>query len=141
VPAASKFDDVAPKILRNLKACLPPDVACELAGVSRSTFYDWLKRGRAAKSGKFRKFALDVEQAKATAESKLVAQIAAAATDPTKPDVKAAMWLLERSKPERWARPGVAARPTVAPPPQDPAAGDDGDDWDLDNVTPLRGAG
>ncbi|MDX8151102.1 hypothetical protein SK069_05820 [Patulibacter brassicae] len=139
MPAASKFDDVAPEILRNLQACLPPDVACELAGVARSTFYDWLKRGREAKSGKYRQFALDVEQAKASAESRLVASIAAAATNREKPDVKAAMFLLERMHPARWARPGVAARPAAPP----AAAGSEPDDdgWDLDNVTPLRGAG
>lgn len=138
MPARSKFDEASEDILRNIRAGLPPDVACELAGIARSTFYEWLKKGRQAKSGKVKAWAAAVETAKATAESMLVAKIAEAALAG---DTKAAMWLLERSKPERWARPGVAARPSAPPRPPEDLADEDDDDWDLDNVTPLYGSG
>ena len=137
---------IAAKILQGLRACLPRDVAAARAGVPRETLNNWLARGREAKSGMYRDFAAAVDRAEADAEAALVATIAKAAKEG---DVKAATWLLERSRPERWVRQSVNA-PRVNPQgahgrgadrgtttPVDP----DDEFADLDNVTPLRGTG
>ncbi|MBF6618823.1 MAG: hypothetical protein ITG02_01150 [Patulibacter sp.] len=141
MPARPKFDEAAPKIVDYLKACVPRDVAAEMSGVSRATFYAWMKEGRKAKSGKKHDWAREVDEAIAGAEAGLVMTIAVKAKAG---DVKSAMWLLERSHGERWARKPVSGR--VAPgqggegAARPPVGGEgEGDDWDLDNVVPFTG--
>lgn len=73
---------------------------CAAAGVARSTFNGWMKRGEGA-AEPYRGFRVAVDQARAVGEARNVAQIAQAAAK----DWKAAAWLLERSAPDRWARP------------------------------------
>ena len=80
-------------------------VACRAAGIGESTFYDWWARGDPAKDDPadaiYRAFRADVEDARATGETVLVSIVAREARNA---DVKAAIWLLERMHPERWAR-------------------------------------
>ena len=45
--------------------------ACGFAGIHESTYYDWYKRGTNAKSGKYKQFVCDVDNAKAKAISKV----------------------------------------------------------------------
>lgn len=91
-------------VVQALSAGNVPEVAARYAGVSRVSFYAWLRR---AESGEqpYADFAVAVEGARAAGEVRNVTQIAKAAAK----DWKAAAWLLERTAPERWLR--VASRP------------------------------
>ena len=76
-------------------------VAAAYAGIGKTTFYEWLERGRKAKTGPFADFADAIQKAQADAETRNVALIAKAAQDGT---WTAAAWWLERKYPERWGR-------------------------------------
>jgi transposase len=63
--AKTKFtEEITTQIVTFYENGLPIKYASELAGVHRSTVYKWLKKGEAAKSGKYRKFYLDILRAK-----------------------------------------------------------------------------
>lgn len=131
--AAPKLKDAGPKILRGLRAYLPRDIAVAHAGVARSTFYDWMARGREAKSGQYREFVDDVEKAEGDARANLVAKIATAATAG---DIGAAKWLLERLEPETFVRKSINAPRAAGKPDEQPA--DDDEFADLpENVTAI----
>ena len=76
-------------------------VAAAYAGIGKTTFYEWLERGRKAKTGPFADFADAIQKAQADAETRNVALIAKAAQEGT---WTAAAWWLERKYPERWGR-------------------------------------
>ena len=76
------------------------ETAAAYAGISKSTLYDWLKKGGRARSGKYREFSDAVEKALAESEMRDVAVITAAA----KENWQAAAWRLERKFPDRWGR-------------------------------------
>jgi transposase len=90
-------------------------VAAAYAGIGKTTFYEWLERGRkeaarlaASSRAKpkdsetpFAEFADAIQKAQADAETRNVALIAKAAQDGT---WTAAAWWLERKYPERWGR-------------------------------------
>lgn len=82
--------------------------ACALSGIGESTYYDWKKRGKKSKRGKFSDFLEAVKKAEKIAESKYLAIITKAAVgDPlkgVKGDWKAAAWYLERRNPKQFAR-------------------------------------
>lgn len=89
--------DIQAKIVGLIKAGNFSSTACALAGVSESTFYRWMDRGRGAKSGRYREFWEAVEQAKAFAEAKYLEVIQQVADDLHHKDrLKAATWWLER---------------------------------------------
>jgi hypothetical protein len=92
---------VAEQLLAALRAGAYVAQACEAAGISRRTFYEWWRAG-AADDGEPELVALreSVEAAKAQGEVRQVAYIATAAQS----NWQAAAWLLERRYPERWAR-------------------------------------
>jgi hypothetical protein len=105
-------------IVEALEAGAFQDAACEAAGISRATFYGWLKRGRAARDSggpvdvvdrPFLEFLNAVERARAVAEVDYLRAINAAA----RTDWRAAAWVLAHGWPDRWG-PGQrgAARET-----------------------------
>jgi hypothetical protein len=110
------------KIVDLIRVGSRPEVACVASGISRSTFYDWLDRGDPAgakpENALYRAFHVDVEQARAIGENALVAIVQTEARQQT---WQAAVWLLERMYPERWARasqrelPGLAEKVAAAP--------------------------
>ena len=73
-------------------------VAALRAGISESTFYTWVSKGKAAKSGIYREFANDLELAEAVAEGTLTLQMRAHAAR----EWRATAWMLERRFPETW---------------------------------------
>ena len=73
----------------------------QLAGVSRNALHEVLKRGREQKTGKYRQFYDEWQQAEAAGVLELLEKIASAADK----HWQAAAWLLERMYPERFARP------------------------------------
>lgn len=68
------------------------ETAASLAGVGKSTFYEWVE--------KYPDFADAVEEAKSEAEANMVALIVTAA----RTSWQAAAWYLERTKYKRWGR-------------------------------------
>lgn len=106
-------DEIQQKILQALAAGNYQDTAAAYAGISTSTFYNWLERGkteriRVAAGEKpkkteeiFVEFVDAIESARAQAEVRSVALIQKAANDGT---WQAAAWYLERSHPQRWGR-------------------------------------
>lgn len=74
-------------------------VAAQAAGITRQTFYSWIRRGKAEREGIYYDFAQAVEGAKARGEVALLSTVKAASTRTW----QAAAWMLERSRPDRWA--------------------------------------
>ena len=66
--------------------------AAEVAGIHRSTFYNWMDRGKNAKKGEYRDFFDTVTVAKAEAEMILISRIHKAGF---KDDWKANAWILK----------------------------------------------
>jgi hypothetical protein len=92
--------EVQKKIVDAIRAGNYMETAAAYAGISKDTFYRWLKRGARAKSGIYKNFHDAVEKALAESEVRDVMIIANAAAT----DWKAAAWRLERKFPERWGK-------------------------------------
>ncbi len=95
---------VIEKIIRAIHMGCFIDTAAASAGIGRSTFHEWLRRGEDDIKNKKRTLASDLkvqyDAASATAEHRMLEIIDKAA----KNDWKAAAWKLERKWPDRWAR-------------------------------------
>ncbi|MFN3323431.1 MAG: hypothetical protein ACK5AZ_08045 [Bryobacteraceae bacterium] len=76
------------------------ETSVTLAGISRDTFYEWLKRGNREKSGIYRDFTDAIKKALASAETHYMALIGRAA----KTQWQAAAWMLERRFRQNWAK-------------------------------------
>lgn len=90
------------QILKAIKASATREVSARAAGVGVSTLYAWLERGRAEESGDYRDFLDAVDRAEAEAEVTLGLHVRRAAAEG---EWRAALAILERRHPERWARP------------------------------------
>lgn len=88
------------------------ETAVLLVGLSKQTFYEWLRKGREQKRGKYAAFADAIERAAAEADERDLRRIDEAAD---KGIWQAAAWRLERRRPDQFGRGGQA-------PPVDPAA-------------------
>lgn len=110
-------DELASRIVAVLRAGGHVETAATVAGVARARISEWMRRGDPAgnepRDAPFRRFRERVEQARAECEARNVALITQAATQ----NWQAAAWLLERSYPERWARPSQRGdlAPTAEP--------------------------
>lgn len=108
-------EQVIARIVAVLRAGGYPEVAAKVAGISRSTYKNWIKRGDPEgddpEDAPYRRLRERVDAAQAEGEARNVAIIARAALD----NWQAAAWLLERQHPERWAR--ISQRPEEAAPP------------------------
>ena len=136
----SKLDEQTTElIVTMLRAGNYVDTAVSAAGVARSTYYDWLRRGDPAGTDPadevYRVFRDRIEKAQAEGEARNVALISKQAPS----DWKAAAWILERLYPERWARASQRSE-------GDKGSGDDGtsdDPWaaldrETADVIPIR---
>ena len=106
---------LTPELLRRLTMLLRAgnfvEVATEAVGITKETFYQWLKRGQRDTEGVYHEFATEVHAARAQAECRAVAVIAKASEH----HWQAAAWFLERSAPGRWGRTSSGAvRPDEA---------------------------
>ncbi len=90
---------VQEKIVAYLRAGAYVETAVVAAGVGKTQFYDWLKRG-AAGEATYVAFAAAVEEAQAQSEMRDLALIGKAAET----QWQAAAWRLERRLPQRWGR-------------------------------------
>lgn len=93
-------DQIKEKIVQRIRAGNTLDTAARSAGISESTFHRWIRKGKDQERGPYREFYEDVQQARADAEARHVAQIAEAA----KGNWRAAAWWLERNFPDKWAQ-------------------------------------
>src|SRR5579862_1944907 len=97
-------DKLTPEVARQITNAIGAgnyiDTGAAFGGISKVTFYAWLRRGRREKTGKYRQLVRDVEKAAAQAEVRDVSVIARAAEK----DWRAAAWRLERRHPSRWGR-------------------------------------
>jgi hypothetical protein len=118
--------DLQERIVEAIRAGAYVETAAALAGVNKTTFYDWLRKGARAKRGAYHDFSLAVEEALAQSEADDLAVIEKAGRGyevrrtkavrsedgtvettvetSTRFDWQAAAWRLERRFPERWGR-------------------------------------
>jgi hypothetical protein len=117
-------EELGSRVVQVLRAGGYVETAASVAGVTRSRLNVWLRRGDPAGTDPgdqvFRDFRRRVDQARAEGETRNVALIVQAAAT----NWQAAAWLLERSFPDRWARPSQREHePLPAPSPdEDPFA-------------------
>jgi len=93
--------EIAEKIVNFLRAGAFIETAAAAAGITKKTFYTWLKRGARAETGLLREFSDAVAEAQGTFEVMATAGIAGAAQDG---NWQAWAWLLERKFPQRWGK-------------------------------------
>ena len=86
-------------IVEHLKEGNYDMVAAQAAGITRQTFYRWIREGKKNKEGIYFDFYLAVEKAKAEGETELLHTIRKASSR----SWTAAAWILERSRPQRWS--------------------------------------
>ena len=86
------------KLISYIKAGSYVETACNAVGISKVTFYDWLKRGK--KEEFYLNFLNAIKKAKAEAEIRNIAIVQKAAEK----SWPAAMTWLERKYPQRWGR-------------------------------------
>lgn len=108
------------KVVEALKAGLYRKDAAAWAGVSYDSMRNWMNRGQAARSGRFRDFFLAVVETEEKTKMLLTLSVLTAArgtpsqtitrpdgtrvtTHGKKADWKAAAWMLSRKYPEEWA--------------------------------------
>lgn len=85
-------------VLELVRQGAPHLVAAIRAGIVERTFYNWVEKGKAAKSGQYRDFYDALQLAEATAEGTLVLQMRKHAAK----EWRATAWMLERRFPDRW---------------------------------------
>lgn len=95
--------EVQDLIVTALRAGSYVESAAQLAGISPSTLYDWLARGRKARSGQFLEFLELVQGAIAQAEVQAVERVNTA----SQTDWRAAAWWLERGPARARWRPSL----------------------------------
>lgn len=80
--------------------------ACRSAGISRSTLYRWLERGRSndSQDAPYRAFRRDYQAAIAEAEINALQTIRRAGSEGISGSWQANAWFLERRFPARWRR-------------------------------------
>ena len=88
------------QICNDIKVGVPITHAAVMHGIDASTFYAWYNKGKTAKSGKFRDFYLNVEEAKSVAIGLRVRRIYKAG----EVDWKSDAWWLERVDPKNFGR-------------------------------------
>jgi hypothetical protein len=98
-------DDLALRLAEALTR-LPIALACDLVGLGRSTFYDWVSRGSAGEAP-YAEFVHLVMSSRAQYVQEQLVAIDHAAREGSKGDWRAAAWYLERCYPDHF---GAKAR-------------------------------
>jgi hypothetical protein len=99
-----KFNpEIADKIVKYVAAGHYPETAFRAVGIGRETGDHWVRRGAVEESGPYHDFNERYQQALAVSEMRLTQVVTNAALSDAKLWV-AAMCLLERRFPERWAK-------------------------------------
>lgn len=108
----SRFDskltpEVQTRIVQLVRLGNYVKTACTAAGISESTYHDWMRRGDPAiayrqANAPYREFRHEVERARAEGEAAMVMIVG---NEARARSWQAATWFLERAFPERWSRP------------------------------------
>ena len=106
-------EGVPPGVLQRyydaIRGCVAPRRAATLLGVTNSTWYRWIARGRDDADGPYREFWDETQRAREEALLRLEIELRRhAQTDP-----QSARWMLSRLDPERWGTPGRRIGPEV----------------------------
>lgn len=89
----SKFTEpVRTRVIEALRAGTTYEIAAQYAGISRSTLYEWIKKGESTETGVYRTFHDNIKKAEAEGAVVHLGTIAQA----SQKDWKAAAWILER---------------------------------------------
>ena len=93
--------DIQSEIVELLKAGNYIDTACGVAGISKKTFYEWMKKANASnRSNRYTVFRNAVKKAQCWSEARDVAIIARHSEE----SWQASAWRLERKFPDKWGR-------------------------------------
>lgn len=92
--------DIQNKIIEAIRAGAYVETAAAYAGINKTTFYDWLKKGARGEAPAFVEFSNAVQKALASSEMRDIVTITKAAES----QWQAAAWRLERKHPNRWGR-------------------------------------
>lgn len=92
--------EVEDQLVRAISMGAYIETAAAFVGISKVTFYDWMRRGARAKSGKYKAFSERIKKAMAESEMRSIMAIQRAG------DInwQAHAWYLERKFPERWGK-------------------------------------
>jgi transposase len=94
-------------IVKAIREGNPHETAAGAAGIGKTAFYEWLKKGEESeKNDKYKKFYEAVKTAEAIAEALRIRRINKAGLAG---DWKADAWYLERRYPEKWGRRVISA--------------------------------
>ena len=94
-------EDLISEASRLVKAGLHLSHVAQALGISRQTFYNWLRKGEETQKGLEYRFYEEITKAEAEAIARNVALIQKAAQEG---NWQAAAWWLERKYPEEWGR-------------------------------------
>ena len=92
--------EVQARLVQAIEAGNYYEAACGYAGITYTTFRNWMIKGENAKSGKYHEFFDAITRAEAVAEVRMVAQWQQHMPE----DYRAIRDFLERRFPERWGR-------------------------------------
>lgn len=121
---------VSERVVEATRAGLTASATADYAGISRSTFFDWMRRGREASDAfdagdpvldselPFLDLLDEIRRIHATTE---VENLAVIENSASRGDWRAAAWVLERTRPKRWGPPH-RQQPQVEPAPSVDAA-------------------
>lgn len=84
---------------------------CDVCDISTQTFYNWMNRGKKAKSGKYKEFYSTVEKCKVERKNNLKEELLYLGR--AKEDWRSIAWMLERGYDDEFARPEVKIKQTV----------------------------
>lgn len=96
--------DIVDKLVQALALGATYDLACRYAGIERTTFYKWMKRGEAGEDAQFVNLFNAIKDIEARAALGWLAKIEEAARDGS---WQAAAWKLERRYPQEYGRRSV----------------------------------
>lgn len=96
--------EVIKELCKNIRRGNYPAVAAGRCGISRSVFWDWLKRGARGEEP-YATLKKAVDKAEDACEASLVRTVKVASRD----DYRAATWMLASKYPDRWHRESKAA--------------------------------
>ena len=89
------------RFLEALKMGLPYELCAEYAGITSTTFYDWMKRGKAEPDSRYAKFSNAVKTEQGASALAVMARIREAANNG---QWQAGAWILERRFPQHFGR-------------------------------------
>jgi len=98
----TKFNpETCQQIIEGVKAGYPLKTAAAIAGISKSTFYNWIQRGKERKTGKYVDFLDSLKKAKEFNKAYHIDRIRTASD---KGNWQASAWYLERVYPNEFGR-------------------------------------